>query len=472
MAAKILRIQTLKRDGQDDVELSIQTRDGGLTDALFQWINPSGWVMIYELPGTSLRYSTVQFNERIYIADGKHHMYKYDGGSVCQLSTTISPVVQYLVVFQNRIVGAGDARTQAEVVADGGTWPVDSNRDRVLFSEPLDETTWNPNSFIDFNTGIGEVITGLGVNSLNSSTAGAQEQLVVFKDHFVGVNKGTLESPNQELDVLSSQRGCPAHNTIANTPFGLMFMSTDTMCLMPQNGQEPQDIGLPMGLSIKGIPLNIQRDCAGFYFDDAYHLAIPASATATTNNSEWELDLRQVMFPSQDMWYGPHSGDTILQYETFRDTPSSDNNPYLIAAQQNTTNMWHLNTEGWYGSMAAVTTARTSTQKWPRLLMKGMKQAILDAFGFTGTINPSVALSATVDIDKGTQQYTPTWTAPASTSSSKPMYMLLRPTRRPGHDAQVSVSHSSWSDIIVDSLYIRTKPVGRQSEKQKSSTQT
>lgn len=469
--AKILRIQTLKRDGQDDVLLSIQTRDGGLTDALFQWINPSGWVMIFELPGTSLRYSTVQFNERIYLADGKNHIYKYDGGSVCQLSTTISPVVQYLVVFQNRIVGGGDARTQTEVVNGGGVWPADSNRDRVLWSEPLDDTTWNPNSFADFNTGIGEVITGLGVNSITTSTAGAQDQLVVFKDHFVGVNKGTLESPNQELDIISNQRGCPAYNTIANTPYGLMFMSTDTICLMPQATQEPQDVGVSINTNIKGIPLNVQRDCAAFYFEDAYHLAIPSSVTATTNNSEWELDLRQVMFPSQNMWYGPHSGDTILQYETFRDTVSADNNPYLIAAQQNTLNIWHLNTEGWFGSMAAVTTARTSTQKWPRLLMKGMKQAILDAFGITGTINPGVQISGSVSIDKGTQTYAPNWTAPATLPTTA-MYMLLRPTRRPGHDAQVTISHNHWSDIIVDSLYIRTKPVGKQSVKQDSSTQT
>lgn len=470
--AKILQIQTLKRDGQDDVLVSIQTRDGGLTDALFQWINPTGWIMIFELPGTNLRYSTVQFNERVYIADGKHHIYKYDGGSVCQLNTTISPVVQYLVVFQNRIVGAGDARTQAEVVADGGTWPVDSNRDRALFSEPLDDTTWNPNSFIDFNTGIGEVITGLGVNSLTSSTAGAQDQLVAFKDHFVGVNKGTLESPSQEFDVLSNQRGCPAYHTITNTPYGLMFMSTDTFCLMPQNGQEPQDIGVSISSHIKGIPLNIQRNCAAFYQNEALHLAIPATTSDTTNNSEWELDLRQVMFPSQNMWYGPHNGDTIWQYETFRDSPSTDNNPYLIAAQQNTVLIWHLNVEGFFGSMTTPTTARTSVQKWPRLLMKGMKQAILDAFGFTGTINPSVTLSSSVSIDKGTQTYTPSWTSPASLVSSKPMYMLLRPTRRPGHDAQITISHSHWSDIIVDSLYVRTKPVGRQSTKQDSSTQT
>ena len=464
-APVIKRLHTLRRIGKPDVLFGILTRAGN-TDALYEWYgSPAVWNFVLALPGTDLIYDTVTWQERMHIADGKNPILRLDETVDC---FTNAPVVQYLAVFQDRLIGAGDARLIPSEVAE-----VDSNRDRVLFCEALEFTLWSPNNFIGADTGTSEQITGLGVNSITSSERGAQSQLAVFKPHSIYVNDGTLGSGDQRLSAVSKAIGCPSYNTIKNTPFGLVFMSTETVCMLDTQAREPNQIGVFIGPAIKQIPYttdistNMQQWACGYFHDQTYKLSIAATSGAY-NSNEWWMDMRPVLFPQEINWYGPHTGDRIFQYEVC--------NNQLIGAEFGTDRIWRLDVEGKWGSMTAQNTARTSTMVWPRVPVPGMKRGMIDAYGFKGVLTQTdtntVALTESIDIERGVQSYANTFSIPIASTGEKAYYAVTRPIRRPGYDVQVTVNHSAPDDITVDTIYLRNKTFGRQSEKQNGTTQS
>src|SRR5690348_10490963 len=138
----IKHLHVYKRPGEDDILLGFITRSGD-TDGLFQW-NGTSWTLLQELLGTDLIYDSVTWLGKVFWCDGKNHIWYLDADAdqICEIET--SPPVQYLIVFQEHLVGAGDARTQAEIEAIPGVWPADSNRDRVLWSEAIDFGRWSP----------------------------------------------------------------------------------------------------------------------------------------------------------------------------------------------------------------------------------------------------------------------------------------------------------------------------------------
>ena len=462
MAAKIKYLHTLHRTGLDDVLYGWLTRDGD-TDAFYQW-NGTGWTLLWALPGTDLIYSAVTWFERIFFTDGKHKIWTYDPtpgiNEVCLLSET-GPIVQYLIVHQNRLFGGGDARTQAEVEADGEVWPVDSNRKRILYSEVLDEFTWLANNFIDCSTSRGEAISGLGINSITTSTSGAQTQLVIFTPSATLVVYGTINGADQSLSIVSDVLGCPAYKTIVNTPFGLMFMSRETLCLLDTSSKEPSQPGFNIYQEFKNIPEALRKDACAIYHDEMYKIAF-AGASDTTNEREWWLDLRPVVFTQSHDWYGPHSGDEIIQYVHFDEM--------LIAGQQNTTSLWQVDVEGLWRSMAS-SSPRTSIAITGRAVAPNMQTTKIDAYGFSGTIAQSTTVTMTVDADLGTSTVSNTWTSPASLSGEKPAFALIRPLKTPAHAARATITHAAASDIELFRLYVRRRVRRKQSEKQTSSAQ-
>ncbi len=459
--AELKYIHTLHRSGEDDVLLGWATRSAD-TDGFYQW-NGTGWTLIWELPGTDLIYDAVTWREKVFFCDGKHKIWVYDRteGTICTLDN--GPVVQYLIVHQDRLVGAGDARTQAEVEADTEVWPVDSNRDRVLFCEVLDYETWTPNNFIDCRTGqSGEVVSGLGINSITTSDAGAQAQLVIFKPHMIGVNNGTLGALDQSFNVISAAVGCPAYKTVKNTPYGLMFMSNESFCWLDTSGKEPNFPGFQIYTEFESIPDAMKSKAAAYYHNHTLKLAIAGSGSSV-NNREWWLDLRAAAFPNEHNWYGPHSGDEILMWEEF--------DGELIAAQHGTTTLWKVDVEGVWRSMTSAS-ARTSIATTNRVQVGNMKTGKLDAYGFTGNVAESVTLTMSADIDRGTASESDTWTAPATlVGADNPAYSIIRPLKRPGHDVQLTLTHAVASDAEIHSIYLRSREKKKQSEKQTSSTQ-
>ncbi len=458
----IKHIHVFKKPGEVDILLGWLTRESAV-DGLYQW-NGTGWTLLLALEGTDLIYDSVTWKSNVFWCDGKNHIWYLDGATDELCEITASPPVQYLIVFQERLVGAGDARTQAEIEAATLVWPADSNRDRVLWCEVLDFDTWSPNNFIDAQTGTGEVITGLGINSITSADRGAQSQLVVFKPSSVLINDGVLGSGDQRLNIVSEVIGCPGYHSIENTPFGLMFCSKDTVCLLDTSGKEPQQVGFFIGPDIAETQtdFDLQRWHAAILHDRTYKLSIPTDLNSTVNDREWWLDLRPQIFPNEQLWYGPMTGDEILQYAVYQGD--------LVGAQMGTTTMWKLDVEGTYGSMTAPATARTSTMVWPRLAGENMQRGKLDAYGFKGIIDSATAVALTegVDYERGRATTSETLTVPARPA----VYDVTRPVKRSAYDAQVTISHSADSDIEVHAVYVRGRATRRQSEKEDGSTQT
>jgi hypothetical protein len=460
-------IHTFHDPGNDDTIFAWATRTAD-TDVFAQW-NGTGWTEIWDLPATGATYDAVTWLGKIFFCDGKTGIWAYDynEGSICLI--TDAPVVQYLIVHQDRLVGGGDARNQAEVEADGGTWPVDSNRDRVLFCEVIDYETWSPNNFIDCRTGTGEVITGLGINSITTSDKGSQTQLAIFKRSTTLINQGTLGAADQTLNVVSAVLGCPAYKTIVNTPFGLMFKSLGSVCLLDTSGREPQQVGFVISPAIAATTDDdLQALACAIFHNDTYKLAITTDDDSTYNDAEWWLDMRPVVFPSEQNWYGPHSDDLISQYETFAGE--------LIASQApdatlGNANLWKLDVTDLYGSMTDSSTARSSIAVTGRVPVPGMTLDALDAIGFVGQMAESTDMAVAVDYDYGTATLSMTWTSPATLANSA-VYSLLRVINgRPAHDVQVTFTHDANSDVELHSLYLRSRPKRRQPELQSGSTQ-
>jgi len=465
-ALEIKHLHNYRRPGEVDILLAFIRREDDV-DGLFQW-NGSGWTLLLELEGTDLVYDSVTWLSKVFWCDGKNHIWYLDADEGLTCEVTTSPPVQYLIVFQERLVGAGDARTQAEIEAAGLVWPADSNRDRVLFSEALDFNRWSPNNFIDAQTGTGELITGLGINSINSAERGAQSQLVVFKRHGILINDGVLASGDQRLNIVSNVVGCPGYHSICNTPFGLIFCSHNTVSWLDTSGKEPQQIGFLISPDIQATQhdveeqVDLQRWQAAIWHNSIFKLAIAADNDSETNDREWWLDMRPQLFPQEQLWYGPMTGDKILQYVIYQGE--------LCAAEMGTILMWKLDVEGVYGSMTDPTTPRTSTMVWPRLANENMSRGKLDAYGFKGLIDSATAVALTegVDYERGRATTSETLTVPARPA----VYDVTRPVKRNAYDAQVTISHSADSDIEIHAVYVRGKLTRRQSEKQDGSTQT
>ena len=464
--AKIKHIHVMSQVGVADILLAFATRDGGATDALYQWVPSLGWSLILALPGTDLIYDSVTWRNRLYWVDGKNAMQIYDGSGFCTTPPQ-APVAQFIVVYQGRLVVGGDARLVPSEVA-----AVNSNRNLVRYCESLDDSTWSPNNFIQCDiVGDGQVISGLAVNTVSTSDQGAQSNLLIFHDTASMMHKGVLGSGDVELDVLSGVRGCPGYHSISDTPFGVTFISSKatkgsrpTVCVVNPQGGEPLEIGFPIHTDINNIQDAMHKLDTSIYHDNMLKIAFNGTGTGTANDHEWWLDLRQTVFPGEHNWYGAHTGDQILQWVIYQGK--------LVAAQNDSMNVWQVDIEGQFGSMTTPLVARTSTQTWPRVRVPGQRKGQVDAYGVMGQIKAGVTLTGSIDLDRGTTIINDTWTAPAALPANTPMYALIRPARFEGHDAKISLSHSDFSDITVDSVYIRSLIRGRQQEKQSNSSQT
>ena len=256
--------------------------------------------------------------------------------------------------------------------------------------------------------------------------------------------------------------GCPAYKTIVNTPYGLLFMTNSTVGLLDTSSKEPGQPGFNIYQEFKNIPVAMRKEACAIYHDEMYKISF-AGVAGTTNTREWWLDLRPVVFEQGNRdWFGPHTGDVIYQYTNFDEM--------LLAAQQNTTSLWQVDVEGLWRSMSS-SSPRTSIAITGRAVATNMQTTKIDAYGFSGVIAPATLVTMTVDADLGTSTVSNTWTSPASLSSEKPAFALIRPLKTPAHTARATITHAAASDIELFRLYVRRRVRRKQGEKQTNSTQ-
>lgn len=457
--AALKHIHVLSRTGEDDILLGWATRDTD-TDGLYKW-GATGWILIYNLPGTDLIYDSVTWRERLYWVDGKNALGIYDGLGFCT-PVPEAPIGQYIRVHQDRLCIGGDARTRTEIEGASLVWPADSNRIRVIYCEVLDDATWSPNNFIDCSTVNGEIISGLEVGGVTTSTEGAQSTLAIFKPSVTMLHRGPLGTANVQLDIVSTEHGCPGYHSLGRSNNGIVFASKYSVCrLDPGAVAEPEEIGFGIAPDVKAIPLVMQKWTAGFYFDNKYHLGF-SSGSATVNNREYELDMRDAVFPQEQNWYGPHTGDEILQYAVYND--------HLVAAQFGTLKMWSIDLENRFDSMTSLS-PRVAVIKMPRIATPNITEEKVDAIGLRVQTDASTELEFDIDYDRGQSSSNYTWTAPSTIGVLGAGFPVVRPLKQPAHDMQVTLTHRNNADLQIDSIYLRSRVRRRQAEKQIDSTQ-
>jgi len=435
---RVAVLHVFRRVGQADKVLAVIHRTS-LTDALYER-SGSSWSLIGALPGTGKKYTLVQWRDKVFILDGANAPRIYNGSSITTLiGTNIPPAPQYGTVHQERLI-----------LDDG---------DKVWFSNVLDETTFLSTSFYNTGTGLSDQISWITVNSITTSTTGAQTQLAVFRTRSLVVVNGTISGGSETVITLSSKIGTPSGKTIAHTPYGTVFMGLHGVYLLDQSGREPVEIGVELGNEIESLTPTQQAYSVAAYHTGFYRLAI-AGLGATNNTVEWVLNMHESVFPSMRLWYGPHNGDTIAEYLVI------DND--LYGARANSTELWQLSIDGNAFSMLDVVNPRVLTIAWPTILNPGLQHWLIDAIGAFVTAEPGDVMTFNVVVDGAASDFmTPLaesevldwdldfWDE-SVWSGVRDGILVVRP-RQHGTSIAVTMTYDKPNNIQVHHLYLRVK---------------
>ena len=174
----------------------------------------------------------------------------------------------------------------------------------------------------------GDRVTAIGRAALTVTTQSPDSPLLIFKNTNLWAFFGDiLDDPSAALIQLSAEIGCPAPNTIVETPIGTVFLGLDSVYLVRPDQLIPFDLGFPIAPAIRAIPVALRPSCAAVYHRGFYKLAIP-TFNGTGNTTQWWLDLRRAADRSlsrDPAWWGPHSTPSVVLFSNARqDTAELD----------------------------------------------------------------------------------------------------------------------------------------------------
>ena len=399
----------------------------GMTDAIYRLTPTTGWTLDVALPGTDKTYCMVTWKNKILIADNLTAVQQFDPVAKTLTVLTDAPVVQYLAIHQDRIMAGG-----------GTTHPT-----RVLWSEVLEENKWSPNNFLDAQAGHGGQITAL----LGTPWISRDPRFFIFKEGATLSYEGTVNEATSRLVVVSTRRGCRSPKTIWWTPYGAIFLAQDkTVQMIGTGAGELQDIGYMLKDSLSTINADEITNAAAFYHNDLYRLSI-AGNLASTNVHEWLLDLRPQVFPKEINWYGPGTGDFIGAYAFYRDL--------LLAREVGNMKVWEIDrAEDKFKGMDGLTRVSTATPH--KLAVPNDKATLLEAYGFNGDVESGITFTVVANDGETTN---------IKTISGNTTREVIRPSARiRGHVFQVTATHSANEECLLESFFLRAKPIRRQAE--------
>ena len=210
------------------------------------------------------------------------------------------------VVWRNRVVFSGQASDPYSVFATDIILP------------GLEQASFNQGTLFPLaaKVPLPAPCTGVGIAGVTSDFD-ASSPLLFFTVNRTFIATGDPFDPEDTtatLTQLSGRVGCIGHDSIANTPLGTIFCGLDSVYLIPVGGGFPQDIGWPIGETIRLIGPGTRHQIVATYHRGFYKLAIPISG-GSTNQTQWWLDLRQGVGETPS-WWGPHSGLTVTAVAT------------------------------------------------------------------------------------------------------------------------------------------------------------
>lgn len=162
----------------------------------------------------------------------------------------------------------------------------------------------------------GDRITGLYEIMQTSIGAPSAAALLVLKEWsaYMLTGEPTLSDGSGqdtlEVNRISINCGCAAQQTIAQTPYGIIWAGPDDVWFFPR-GQQPYAIGTKIRPVLKNTPANLRYKWHAAYDDGFYRLAVMSEGQGPDDDSpcgeQWWLDLRGGPPQSfQDAkWFGP-----------------------------------------------------------------------------------------------------------------------------------------------------------------------
>jgi hypothetical protein len=202
------------------------------------------------------------------------------------------PAPEFGVPHQRRLV----VPYQFDITGSSGSATITDRNilDEALFSDILDQNTYDRiYGQFRFTAGAADFIVGFHSFS--------DDQLVVFNRNSIHTVKNSLDLGSSVSQVITSDIGCSARNSIQQIGNKLMFLSDngvyalDFVDLYNLRGQD-----VPLSSSIQGTISRINKDHAdkavSAYFDNRYYIAVPLDNSLTNNallvynflNKQWE----------------------------------------------------------------------------------------------------------------------------------------------------------------------------------------
>ena len=202
------------------------------------------------------------------------------------------PAPEFGVPHQRRLV----VPYQFDITGSSGSATITDRNilDEAIFSDILDQNTYD-RVYGQFRFNAGESDFIVGFHSFSD------DQLVVFNRNSIHTVKNSLDLGSSVSQVITSDIGCLARNSIQQIGNKLMFLSDngvyalDFVDLYNLRGQD-----VPLSSSIQGTISRINKDHAdkavSAYFDNRYYIAVPLDDSTTNNalliynflNQQWE----------------------------------------------------------------------------------------------------------------------------------------------------------------------------------------
>jgi len=202
------------------------------------------------------------------------------------------PAPEFGVPHQRRLV----VPYQFDITGSSGSATITDRNilDEAIFSDILDQNTYD-RVYGQFRFNAGESDFIVGFHSFSD------DQLVVFNRNSVHTVKNSLDLGSSISQVITSDIGCLARDSIQQIGNKLMFLSDngvyalDFVDLYNLRGQD-----VPLSSPIQGTISRINKDHAdksvSAYFDNRYYIAVPLDDSTTNNallvynflNKQWE----------------------------------------------------------------------------------------------------------------------------------------------------------------------------------------
>lgn len=235
-------------------------------------------------------------------------------GPFVPIPSSIVRTGRFLVPHKGRLYLSGDPSRPRQVDATSALVP------------GLEEEIYNVGEFFPAAATfqVNQPTTGLAVAAVTSAQRNPLAALAAFTDTDTWLLIGDVLAGDSVLLQASSEVGCAAHATVVYTPVGVMFVSHESVYLLPTGLQEPLDVGWPIRPIIGAIPLARRAFTTAMFHRGFYKVALTEPG-GTQNTAEWWLDLRRAL-GSVPYWTGPHrhGSSGITAFARTKRHPSED----------------------------------------------------------------------------------------------------------------------------------------------------